>query len=308
MNSGSCSQNVVIMKMAFCLNKFSSSLYFHHYYLPFLYSCCAMLPGLFLKGQRPRWRLTSVETLNISLNFKTLFFSALPKVTALFEGSSNSQVSVGTVPKPDVSQTYIAVMPVSSMKCSIGKISNTKSHASPDTTTETVVTDTDILLAGVDDDENDQDPLRHLFPLLNASPPPLSPTSCMMPSPLDSSPMQGTPPLSRPPKLSAASPAMSAPSPFQPISRLSPFQPLHSTPSPSMANTTTAESHGQEGEDSLAVPQAQGYMISTVQTGKMPVTFWANSSHSETNDPVMLKVMTSLQFTLSKYVLVKSGD
>lgn len=210
----------------------------------------------------------------------------------MFEGSSNSQVSVGTVPKPDVSQTYIAVMPVSSMKCSIGKISNTKSHASPDTTTETVVTDTDILLAGVDDDENDQDPLRHLFPLLNASPPPLSPTSCMMPSPLDSSPMQGTPPLSRPPKLSAASPAMSAPSPFQPISRLSPFQPLHATPSPSMANTTTAESHGQEGEDSLAVPQAQGYMISTVQTGKMPVTFWANSSHSETNDPVMLKVMT----------------
>ena len=211
----------------------------------------------------------------------------------MFEGSNHSQVSVGAVPKPDVSQTYIAVMPVSSMKCSIGKISNTKSHASPDhTTTETVVTDTDILLAGVDDDENDQDPLRHLFPLLNASPPPLSPTSCMMPSPLDSSPMQSASPLSRPPKLSAVSPAMSAPSPFQPISRLSPFQPLHSTPSPSMANTTTAESHWQEGEDSLTVPQAQGYIISTVQTGKMPVTFWANSSHSETTDPVMLKVMT----------------
>lgn len=74
MNSGSCSQNVVIMKMAFCLNKFSSSLYFHRYYLPFLYSCCAMLPGLFLKGQRPCWRLTLVETLDISLNFETLFF------------------------------------------------------------------------------------------------------------------------------------------------------------------------------------------------------------------------------------------
>ena len=79
MNSGSCSQNVVIMKMAFCLNKFSSSLYFHRYYLPFLYSCCATLPGLFLKGQRPCWRLTLVETLNISLNFETLFFFSFTK-------------------------------------------------------------------------------------------------------------------------------------------------------------------------------------------------------------------------------------
>ena len=210
----------------------------------------------------------------------------------MFEGNNNSRVSVGGVPKPDVSRTYIAVMPVASLKCSIGKLSNAKSHDPPDTTTETVVTDTDILLAGVDDDENDQDPLRHLFPLLNTSPPPpLSPTSCMLPSPLDSSPMQGTSPLTRPTKL-AASPGMSASSPFQPISRLSPYQPLHSTPSPSMANGTTLEFEGGEGEDSLSVPQAQGYIISTAHTGKMPATFWGSLSHSETSDPVILKVMT----------------
>ena len=220
------------------------------------------------------------------------FFAALPKVSALFEGNNNSRVSVGGVPRPDVSRTYIAVMPVASLKCSIGKLPNTKSHDPPDTTTETVVTDPDILLAGVDDDENDQDPLRHLFPLLNTSPPPLSPTSCMLPSPLDTSPMQGTSPLTRPIQLTA-SPGRPAPSPFQPISRLSPFQPLHSTPSPSMTNGTTLEFQGGEGEDSLSVPQAQGYIISTVHTGKMPVTFWASSSHSETSDPVMLKVMTA---------------
>lgn len=184
-------------------------------------------------------------------------------------------------------------MPVASLKCSIGKNSSTKSHAPPDTTTETVVTDTDILLAGVDDDENDQDPLRHLFPLLNASPPALSPTSCMLP--LDSSPMQGTSPLSRPTKLTA-SPGVSVSSPFQPISRLSPFQPLHSTPSPSMTNTTTLEIQEEEAEGSLCVPHAQGYIISTVQTGKMPGTFWASSSHSETSDPVILKVMMLLLF------------
>ena len=178
-------------------------------------------------------------------------------------------------------------MPVASLKCSIGKNSNTKSHAPPDTTTETVVTDTDILLAGVDDDENDQDPLRHLFPLLNTSPPTLSPTGML---PLDSSPMPGASPLSRPTKLSA-SPGVSVHSPFQPISRLSPFQPLHSTPSPSMANVTTMDFQEEEGEDSLCVPHAQGYIISTVQTGKMPGTFWASSSHSETSDPVILKVM-----------------
>lgn len=214
------------------------------------------------------------------------FLSALPKANALFEGKSNSRTSVGSVPKPDVSRTYIAVMPVASLKCSIGKNSNTKSHAPPDTTTETVVTDTDILLAGVDDDENDQDPLRHLFPLLNTSPPTLSPTGML---PLDSSPMQGASPLSRPTKLTA-SPGVSVPSPFQPISRLSPFQPLHSTPSPSMANVTAMELQEEDGEDSLCVPYAQGYIISTVQTGKMPGTFWASSSHSETSDPVILKV------------------
>lgn len=209
----------------------------------------------------------------------------------MFEGNSTSRTSVGSVPKPDVSRIYIAVMPVASLKCSIGKNSNTKSHAPPDTTTETVVTDTDILLAGVDDDENDQDPLRQLFPLLNTSP--LSPTGCMLP--LDSSPVQGASPLSRPTKLSA-SPGVSVPSPFQPISRLSPFQPLHSTPSPSTANGTTLEFQEEEGEDSLCVPQAQGYIISTVQTGKMPGTFWASSSHSETSDPVILKVMNLLLF------------
>lgn len=182
-------------------------------------------------------------------------------------------------------------MPVASLKCSIGKNSNTKSHAPPDTTTETVVTDTDILLAGVDDDENDQDPLRHLFPLLNTSPPTLSPTGML---PLDSS-MQGASPLSCPTKLSA-SPGVSVHSPFQPISRLSPFQPLHSTPSPSMANVTTMDFQEEEGEDSLCVPHAQGYIISTVQTGKMPGTFWASSSHSETSDPVILKVMNFLFF------------
>lgn len=215
----------------------------------------------------------------------------MPKVSALFEGNNNSRVSVGGVPRPDVSRTYIAVMPVASLKCSIGKLSNAKSHDPPDTTTETVVTDTDILLAGVDDDENDQDPLRHLFPLLNASPPPLSPTSVMLPSPLDSSPMQGTSPLTRPAKLTT-SPGMSASSPFQPISRLSPF-PIHSTPSPSVGNGTTLEIDGGDGEDNLSVPQAQGYMISTVHTGKMPATFWASSSHSETSDPVILKVRVS---------------
>lgn len=211
----------------------------------------------------------------------------------MFEGNNNTRMSVGTVPKPDVSRTYIAVMPVASMKCSITKNSSTKSHAPPDTTTETVVTDTDILLAGVDDDENDQDPLSHLFPLYNTSPPALSPTSCILP--LDPSPMQGTSPLSRPTKLSA-SPGVSVSSPFQPISRISPFQPLHSTPSPSMANATTMEIQGEEAEDSLCVPYAQGYIISTVQTGKMPGTFWASSSHSETSDPVILKVATMSLF------------
>lgn len=198
-------------------------------------------------------------------------------------------MSVGAVPKPDVSRTYIAVMPVASLKCTMGNQSSAKMHALPETTTETVVTDTDILLAGVDDDENDQDPLRHLFPLLNSSPPSLSPTGCILPSPLDTSPIQGTSPLTRPATLTA-SPGVSVSSPFQPISRLSPFQPLHSTPSPSTANAATIEVQ-EDGDDKLSVPYAQGYIISTVQTGKMPGTFWASSSHSETCDPVILKVM-----------------
>ena len=214
--------------------------------------------------------------------------TALPKVNILFDGKSNSRVSVGGVPRPDVSRTYIAVMPVASLKCSIGKLSNAKPHEPPDATTDIDI-DTDILLAGVDDDENDNDPLGHLFPLITTLPPALSPSSCMLPSPLDASPMQGTSPLTRPGKLTS-SPGMSVSSPFQPISRISPFQPLRSTPSPSLGSSTMLETESAAGDDCLPVPQAQGYLISTVHTGKMPATFWGSSSHSETSDPVILKV------------------
>lgn len=236
---------------------------------------------------RPAILGTSLTSLEPEPSIRLYMARALPKVNVLFEGNSSTRVSVGAVPKPDVSRTYIAVMPVASLKCTMGNQSSAKMHALPETTTETVVTDTDILLAGVDDDENDQDPLRHLFPLLNSSPPSLSPTGCILPSPLDTSPIQGTSPLTRPATLTA-SPGVSVSSPFQPISRLSPFQPLHSTPSPSTANAATVEVQ-EDGDDKLSVPYAQGYIISTVQTGKMPGTFWASSSHSETCDPVILK-------------------
>lgn len=237
---------------------------------------------------RPTILGTSLTSFEPEPSIRLYMARALPKVNILFDGKSNSRVSVGGVPRPDVSRTYIAVMPVASLKCSIGKLSNAKPHEPPDATTETVVTDTDILLAGVDDDENDNDPLGHLFPLINTLPPALSPSSCMLPSPLDASPMQGTSPLTRPGKLTS-SPGMSVSSPFQPISRISPFQPLRSTPSPSLGSSTMLETENAAGDDCLPVPQAQGYLISTVHTGKMPATFWGSSSHSETSDPVILK-------------------
>ena len=214
--------------------------------------------------------------------------SALPKVSAQFDGSGHARTSPGSVPKPDLSRTYIAVMPVASLMCSSGKPSDTKFHAPPDTAPEAVVTDTDILLAAVDDDENDQDPLTQLFPLLNPTSPSLSP-SCMLPSPLDSSQMQSSSPLTRPSKL-APSPVVSVPSPFQPIARVSPLQPLHSTPSPSLGNLSSHDAQEEEEQLSSNTPCAQGYIISTVHTGKMPASFWSTAPHLETSHPAILKV------------------
>lgn len=85
MNSGSCSHNVVIMKMAICVThhlnrpvqgyKFSSSLYFHLLAFFVLLLCYATRSF----PQTPCLRLTFVETLNISLNFETLYFFSFTK-------------------------------------------------------------------------------------------------------------------------------------------------------------------------------------------------------------------------------------
>ena len=198
-------------------------------------------------------------------------------------------MSVATVTKPDVPSTYITVFPTASLTKPSSRATDSKTVAIPDTTTETVVTDTDILLAGADDDETDQDPLRTLFPLLN-SPSALSPVRILgspVASPLDSSPMRTSSPLTRPATLTT-SPAVSVQSPFQPIARASPFQPMRSTPSPSVMSLPSfgTQGEGEEGSE----PMAQGYFISTMPTGKMPSTFWANCPKAENMRPVILKV------------------
>lgn len=73
----------------------------------------------------------------------------------MFEGNSNFRILVGSVLKLDVFRIYIVVMLVVFLKCSIGKNFSIKLYVLLDIITEIVVIDIDILLVGVDDDEND---------------------------------------------------------------------------------------------------------------------------------------------------------
>lgn len=73
----------------------------------------------------------------------------------MFEGNSNFRILVGLVLKLDVFRIYIVVMLVVFLKCFIGKNFSIKLYVLLDIIIEIVVIDIDILLVGVDDDEND---------------------------------------------------------------------------------------------------------------------------------------------------------
>ncbi|KAJ7369254.1 mediator complex subunit Srb9 [Desmophyllum pertusum] len=66
--------------------------------------------GSFVKKNRPTILGTSLTSLEPEPSIRLYMARALPKVSSLFEGVSNTRTSVGAVPKPDVSRTYIAVM------------------------------------------------------------------------------------------------------------------------------------------------------------------------------------------------------
>ncbi|XP_032239146.2 mediator of RNA polymerase II transcription subunit 13 isoform X2 [Nematostella vectensis] len=208
-----------------------------------------------------------------------------------FCAGPSTQTPVTSIPRPDVSRTYISVFPSTyHNKASTIKHPDVKTVVTPEPPTDTVVTDTSILLAGADDDESDPDPLRHLFPLLNTSPTPLSPV--LIPSPaIDENHLHTSSPLNRTSQLNA-SPGVQSHSPFQPISRVSPFQPVTgpAAPSPVPCNTTVPSAVACVPEEGgLLLPLAQGYFISTLHTGKVPAAFWAGFPQSETSYPVMLR-------------------
>ena len=213
-------------------------------------------------------------------------------MTSPFDAGHSPRTPVAPVGKPDTSQSYVTVFPCSLITKQASRTGETQVEVPPDTATEAVVTDTDILMAGADDDvDND---LQQIFSLLE-TPRPLSPTSGMLTSPMTSSlepsTMQ-TSPLSRPAGL-ANSPVVPVHSPFQPIARSSPFQPVSChTPSPSVSMFPgQSGSQGERVEESpLLQPLSQGYLVSSVPTGKMPSTLRANSPQADKSSPVMLRV------------------
>lgn len=220
------------------------------------------------------------------------FFSLLSGLTkASTNLDANHQTPVTSITKPDVSRSFITVFTSTYHYKGTNKPTDNKTVMTPETTTETVITDTDILLAGADD-ESDPDPLRHLFPLLNTSPTPLSPSAVLLgsplTSPLDENHLHSSSPHTRVSNLTS-SPSVSVHSPFQPIGRGSPFQPVAAA-SPSKSVTSQAGQSKVDDDCPILQPLAQGYVISTVHTGKLPSFFWANYPQAEKLYPVILRV------------------
>lgn len=144
-----------------------------------------------------------------------------------------------------------------------------------ETTTETVITDTDILLAGADDD---------LFPLLNTSP-------GLLGSPMTSPMEENHLPASPLTLVTNLTTSQTVGSPFQPIGRASPFQPVNqSVPSPSKSATPQTVRGKTDIDSSIHQPLAQGHVISTVHPGKLPETFWMSYPHAEKSYPVIMRV------------------
>lgn len=202
-------------------------------------------------------------------------------MTSPFDSGHNSGTPVAPVGKPDTSQSYITVFPCSLIARQTSRCGETNVEVATD---PAVVTDTDILMAGADEDDDSD--LQQIFTLLEA-PRPLSPT-------LDSSPMQASP-IHRQTGLSS-SPSVSVHSPFQPITRSSPFQPVSChTPSPSVS--VLPPQNGPQGErleqSSLLQPLSQGYLVSTVPIGKIPQTLLAYCPQADKNSPIMLRVSTT---------------
>lgn len=198
---------------------------------------------------------------------------------------SGHQIPVASIPKPDVSRTYISVF--STVYPCKGTNKTVDCKAIPHTAPETVITDTDILLAGADDDENDTDPLRHLFPLLNTSPTPLSPglLGSPMTSPMEDNHLGSSSPLGLVPNMTSS---QAVSSPFQPIERTSPFQPVNpSVPSPSKSVTPQTV---RRSDSLIQQILAQGHVISTIHPGQLPHSFWINYPHAKNSCPVILKV------------------
>jgi len=148
-------------------------------------------------------------------------------------------------------------------------------------------------LASADDDENDPDPLRHLFPLLNTSPTPLSPVllsppmASPMASPMENNHLGSSSPLGLVPDITNSQPVSS---PFQPIERASPFQPVNQatlSPSKSVTPQTVRKS---DPDSPLLQSLAQGHYISTVHAGQLAHSFWTNYPQAENSDPVILRV------------------
>lgn len=199
-------------------------------------------------------------------------------MTSPFDSGHNSRTPVAAVGKPDTSQSYITVFPCSLIARQANRAGETHVDVTSDTAAEAVVTDTDILMAGADEDDDSD--LQQIFSLLEA-PRPLSPTGGMQTSPIH-----------RPTGLSN-SPSVSVHSPFQPITRSSPFKPVSChTPSPSVSVLPPqGGSQGERvGQSTLLQPLSQGYLMSTVQTGKVPGSLLAHCPQAEKNSPVMLRV------------------
>ena len=239
------------------------------------------------QGETHRWEAAHCCVISKIIS---LLLAGLTKASTNLD--ANHQTPVTSITKPDVSRTYITVFTSTYHYKGTNKQTDNKTVMTPETTTETVITDTDILLAGADDDESDADPLRHLFPLLNTSPTPLSPTAVLLgsplTSPLDDTHLHSSSPHTRVSNLTS-SPAVSAHSPFQPIGRGSPFQPVAAA-SPSKSVTSQAGQSKVDDDCPILQPLAQGYVISTVHTGKLPSFFWANYPQAEKLYPVILRV------------------
>ena len=83
---------------------------------------------------------------------------------------------------------------------------------------------------------------------------------------------------------------------------------MQSTPSPSVGTVPNLETGPDEGGGVVCEPVAQGFYISTMQTGKMPSSFWANNPNTEGTNPVILKVISTNNMSLNLVFSSESAE